>query len=244
MLKRIIRNTLTALGLDLTKNLKYDRLTTRIMEKVIAGDSNCVDVGCHKGEMLDLMLKYAPNGQLYAFEPIPAMFAHLKTKYTQKNIHLFSCALSDKKGTTTFNFVKNAPAYSGIMKRRYDVKHPEIEEINVKLDLLDHLVPENQVVKFIKIDVEGAEYGVLRGAKSILKKDKPFVVFEFGLGASDYYKTTPDMIYQLLVEECGLQISNLKGWINKKPPLSLEAFTQHYLQSKEYYFLAHPPGNS
>jgi len=244
MLKRIIRNTLTALGLDLTKNLKYDRLTTRIMEKVIANDSSCVDVGCHKGEMLDLMLKYAPNGQHYAFEPIPAMFAQLKTKYTQDNIHLFSCALSDKKGTTTFNYVKNAPAYSGIMKRRYDVKHPEIEEINVKLDLLDHLVPENQVVKFIKIDVEGAEYGVLRGAKSILKKDKPFVVFEFGLGASDYYQTTPEMIYQLLVEECGLQISNLKGWISQSPPLTLEAFTQHYLQSKEYYFLAHPPGKS
>lgn len=240
MLKRIIRNALTTIGLDLTKNLKYDRLTTQIMEKVIAKDSSCIDVGCHKGEMLDLMLKYAPQGQHYAFEPIPAMFDGLKVKYKKNNIHLFSCALSDKKGTTTFNFVKNAPAYSGIMKRRYDVKHPDIEEINVKLDLLDHLIPKDQMIKFIKIDVEGAEYGVLRGAKNILIKDKPYVVFEFGLGASDYYKTTPKMIYQLLVEECGLQISNLNDWIKHNPPLTLEKFSAAYQNSQEYYFLAHP----
>lgn len=240
MLKRIIRNILTTIGLDLTKNLKYDRLTIQIMEKVIADDSNCVDVGCHKGEMLDLMVKYAPNGQHYAFEPIPAMFQALKTKYTRENIHLYSCALSDKKGTTTFNYVRNAPAYSGIMKRKYDVKNPDIQEINVNLDLLDHLVKQDQPIRFIKIDVEGAEFGVLRGAKKTLTKDKPFVVFEFGLGASDYYKTTPEMIYNLLVKECGLHISNLKDWIGDKPPLSLEAFASAYQNAEEYYFLAHP----
>ncbi len=240
MVKRFIRNTLTTLGLDLTKNLKYDRLTTQIMAKVLTPESNCVDVGCHKGEMLELMLKFAPNGNHFAFEPIPFMFEALKTKFPQKNIHIFPAALSDRKGVTSFNFVKNAPAYSGIMKRKYDVKHPDIEEINVKLDLMENLIPSDQPIHFIKIDVEGAEFGVLKGAKNLLVKNKPFVVFEFGLGASDFYKTTPEMIYNLLVKDCGLRISNLNDWLNDAAPLSLESFTKLYQNASEYYFLAHP----
>jgi len=240
MVKRLIRNTLTTLGLDLTKNLKYDRLTSQIMAKVLKNDSNCVDVGCHKGEMLELMLRFAPDGNHYAFEPIPAMFEGLKVKFPKKNIHIFPMALSDRKGTTSFNFVRNAPAYSGIMKRKYDVKEPDIEEINVKLDLMDNLIPKEMPVHFIKIDVEGAEYGVLRGAKNILMKDKPFIVFEFGLGASEFYKTTPEMIFGFLVNDCGLKISNLGDWLNGHNPLTLDAFSATYQNAKEYYFLAHP----
>ncbi|MBU3927002.1 MAG: FkbM family methyltransferase [Bacteroidetes bacterium] len=240
MVKRIIRNFLTTLSIDLTKNLKYDRLTIQILEKVVSESSNCIDVGCHKGEMLDLILKYAPLGIHYAFEPIPVMFTALQAKYPQTSIHLFNSALSDRKGTTSFNYVKNAPAYSGIMKRKYDVKTPDIEEINVKLELLDHLIPVEQSIQFIKIDVEGAEYGVLKGAKLLLMKYKPFVVFEFGLGASDYYFTTPEMMFELLVDECGLHISNLSDWLKNKPPLNLTEFKASYENSKDYYFLAHP----
>ncbi|OFY47980.1 MAG: hypothetical protein A2W85_11055 [Bacteroidetes bacterium GWF2_41_31] len=240
MVKRIIRNFLTTLGIDLTKNLKYDRLTIQILEKVVSESSNCIDVGCHKGEMLDLILKYAPLGTHYAFEPIPVMFNALQAKYTRPNIHLFNSALSDRKGTTSFNYVKNAPAYSGIMKRKYDVKTPDIEEINVRLELLDHIIPVEQSIQFIKIDVEGAEYGVLKGAKMLLMKYKPFVVFEFGLGASDYYFTTPEMMFDLLVDECGLHISNLSDWLKNKPPLTLMEFKASYESSTDYYFLAHP----
>ncbi|MFA5419276.1 MAG: FkbM family methyltransferase [Bacteroidales bacterium] len=239
MVKRIIRNILTTIGLDLTKNLKYDRLTTQIMEKVVDHKSNCIDVGCHKGEMLNLMLKYAPQGTHFAFEPIPDLFNALKVKYPQHSVKLFSSALSDRKGTTSFNYVKNAPAYSGIMKRKYDVRNPEIEEINVKLEVLDHLIPADMPIRFIKIDVEGAEYGVLKGAKQLLTKDKPFVVFEFGLGASDYYFTTPEMMYELLVDECGLRISNLSDWLANKPTLTLSDFKASYENSMDYYFLAH-----
>ena len=50
-IKNIIRGALNLLHIDLTKNLEYDRLTNAIMKKVLKVDSNCVDVGCHKGEI-------------------------------------------------------------------------------------------------------------------------------------------------------------------------------------------------
>ncbi len=161
MIKSFIRKILTVCRIDLTKNLKYDRLTINIMKIILEKDSNCIDVGCHKGEMLDLMLKFSPDGAHHGFEPIPVLFDKLNDKYSKK-AKILPQALSDEKGSTTFNYVKNAPAYSGIKKRHYDIKNPDIEQINVDLDKLDNLIDEGFKVDLIKIDVEGAELGVLK----------------------------------------------------------------------------------
>lgn len=71
--------------------------------------------------------------------------------------------------------VKNAPAYSGIKRRRYNVQHPDIQEINVGLRRLDDVIPENVMVNFIKIDVEGGEFDVLKGAERLLKGVNPLL---------------------------------------------------------------------
>jgi FkbM family methyltransferase len=238
MIKEFARKVLNVLHLDLTKNLKYDRLTKKLMSHNLKSGSNCIDVGCHKGEMLDLMLRYAPQGKHFAFEPIPEMYENLKIKYNGQ-AEILPYALSDKEGKTTFNYVKNAPAYSGIKKRKYDIENPEITEIEVKLAKLDDIIPQDIPIDFIKIDVEGAEYGVLKGGEKIISKYKPIVVFEFGLGASDYYGTKPEDIYNLLVRDYGLKISNLKDFINNKKPLTLDEFSDTYFNAKEYYFVAH-----
>ncbi|HLY39530.1 MAG TPA: FkbM family methyltransferase [Candidatus Binatia bacterium] len=52
-----------------------------------------------------------------------------------------------------------------------------------------------------RLDVEGAELEVLRGAGRTLHRWKPYVVFEHGLGAADSYGTSPGMVHELLVAE-------------------------------------------
>ncbi|MFZ4614492.1 MAG: hypothetical protein ACOYNH_12510 [Bacteroidia bacterium] len=84
-LKDIARKTLNFLHLDLTKNLEYDRLTKKIIKQVVRTNSNCIDVGCHKGEILDEIISSAPNAYHFAFEPIPLFFENLKTKYNNYN---------------------------------------------------------------------------------------------------------------------------------------------------------------
>lgn len=236
-LKNIIRNLLNFFHLDLTKNLEYDRLTKIILKKVINSNSNCIDVGCHKGEILDVILHYAPNGKHFAFEPIPDLFNNLKTKYKNKNLKVYSCALSDTTGESTFNYVKNAPAYSGIKKRKYNTVNPDIKEIKVELNKLDNLIPDSINIDLIKIDVEGAEYKVLKGGFYTLKRCKPLIIFEFGLGASDFYGTKPEEIYKLL-NDAGLRIKTLKSFIKNKKDLSIQNFTNLYNSNKEYYFIA------
>lgn len=231
-----LRTLLNFLHLDLTKNLEYDRLTKAIMKEVIRPGFNCIDVGCHKGEILDYMLQYSPDGKHYGFEPIPYLYDHLKTKYKGK-AKILPYALSDKTGTTTFQLVKNAPAYSGINKRKYDIKDPEIEEIQVELRTLDEIIPKDLKIGFIKIDVEGGEFDVLKGGKDLIKRNQPFVIFEFGLGASDYYGTKPVELYHFLTGS-GLKISTLKSFIKRKPSLTAHEFEFLYNTNKEYYFLA------
>ncbi len=236
-MKNFLRKFLRFFHLDITKNLKYDRLTEVIMKKVIKPDSNCVDVGCHKGEILDIILKLAPQGKHFAFEPVPLFYKALNHKYHGKAL-VFDCALSDVPSTSEFQFVKNAPAYSGLKKREYKVE-PDIEIIQVQVKTLDDVVGDS-MVNFIKIDVEGGEFGVLRGGIKILKKNKPFVVFEFGIGSGINYGTVPGDFYDFITSETKLNISLLKGFLKNKKPLTKEEFVKNYNNSGEYYFIAHP----
>jgi FkbM family methyltransferase len=240
MLKEFIRRILIFLHLDVTKNIKYDRLTLEILDKVLHENSNCIDIGCFKGEILQEVMKRSPKGTHVAFEPIPGFFNALKKKFRQKQLTIHNIALSDQSGVTTFNYVVDAPAYSGIKKRDYDGKNPEIEVIEVTTDSLDHVLPTNYHVDLIKIDVEGAEFKVLKGAFNTMKNSRPIIIFEFGLGASDFYRVTPDDFYQYLATECGYQIYQLENFLKDVSPLNKDTFIEVYHSRKDYYFVASP----
>jgi FkbM family methyltransferase len=239
ILKKIIKHILYILHIDITQNQKYDRQTLQVMRKVIKSNSNCIDVGCHKGEILDVILELSPNGNHFAFEPIPYLFEALKSKYVNLPVSISQVALSDEKGKASFNIVRNAPAYSGFRRRQYNISVPEIEEVIVLTDALDNIIPVDKKIDFIKIDVEGAEYGVLKGAVDVLRRDNPVMIFEFGMGASDYYETKPEMMYYLLAQDCELKLNTMKGWLNGLPELSFEKFCELYDNNLEYYFIAY-----
>lgn len=236
-MKSIIRKLLRILHLDITLNLKYDRLTEKIFAQTLNKNSVAIDVGAHKGEVLDLMLKYAPNGKHFAIEALPHLAQALKDKY--KNTVVFQNALSDKKGKVHFNFVKNAPAYSGLKQREYAIANPDIEQIEVEMTLLDDLIPEKTPITLIKIDVEGAEYQVLLGATRILKESKPLVIFEFGLGASDRYGTSPQMILDFF-NRFDYGIYSLNSYLSNDKKLELNELIALYETKKECYFVAKP----
>lgn len=239
MLKKIIKHILYLLHIDITLNQKYDRQTIQIMRKILKSDSACIDIGCHKGEMLDVILELAPKGKHFAFEPIPSFYNLLKEKYNTSSSIIYPYALSNSKGTVTFNYVKNAPAYSGIKQRKYDISNPEIEKITVETETIDNLIPANQKINFIKIDVEGAEYGVLKGAVNTIKKSKPYIIFECGLGASDCYGTKPEEVFNLIAD-AGLKISLMIDFLQNKSSLKRDDFCRNYNERLNYYFIAHP----
>lgn len=106
--------------------------------------------------------------------------------------------------------------------------------------MLDDLIPLNKNIKFIKIDVEGAELGVLKGGFQTIKNSKLIIVFEHGIGAADYYGTTPEQIFSLLVNECGLRIFIMEQWLatGRLVDINEIQFSDAFRSGREYYFMA------
>ena len=239
-LKAAIKRLLKLLPIAFTQNQRYDRQTLQVIRKVCTPGSNCIDVGCHKGEILDQFIKYAPGGTHFGYEPIPDLYMDLVKKYAGvPNCHLFDIALSDKAGTSSFNYVVSNPSYSGLVKRTYDHPNEQDTQITVKTERLDELIPADRNIDLIKIDVEGGELLVLKGAVRTLERCKPVVIFEHGLGASELYGATPEQVYDLL-DGCGLRVSLMGRFIKNETALSREEFCRHYYGKLNYYFIAYP----
>lgn len=153
----------------ISRNEYYDRLTELIISRVLSADAVCLDVGCHVGDILRLMMYYAPAGRFVAFEPLPLYYESLCRNFP--GVTVLDCALSDTQGATSFQFVETNPGYSGLKKRRYDRATERITQISVEQRTLDSVVADLGLdrLDFLKIDVEGAELMVLKGAVETLR---------------------------------------------------------------------------
>lgn len=217
-----------------------DSLTARILARSLRPDSCCADVGCNEGQILASMVRIAPRGKHHAFEAIPALAEHLRRGFPGVRVH--AVALSDVRGETDFHLVENDPGYSGIRQRRYDRPDPLVRVIRVPVQTLDEALGDDRV-DFIKIDVEGAELQVLRGAEKTLDRWRPTIIFEHGRGAAEFYGTTPAMIHGLLVDRHRMEIRTLQGFLSGHAPLDARAFADTFERGEVWNFVASPaPG--
>lgn len=211
-----------------------------LMADVLRADSVCIDVGAHNGRILRCFLEHAPFGRHYAFEPLPHMAAALSQNFSRVIVR--ECALGETDGVTTFQHALNLPAWSGFKLQEYPLQ-VQTQEILVEMRKLDGVIPPDTPVHFIKIDVEGAELQVLRGAINTIRRCRPYVVFEYGEIHGLPYGTTPELLHDYLTSECRLNVFSLLG---KRPRLSRESFAticraataSNYARSAQGNFLA------
>jgi hypothetical protein len=126
------------------------------------------------------------------------------------------------------------------VKRKYDRPEERDTSIRVRTERLEEVLSGTPKVDFIKIDVEGAEYLVLEGARNLVLRHKPVIVFEHGKGASDCYGVTPAALHDLLCREYALRISLLADYLRGRPALDKSAFHDQFELGLNYYFIAHP----
>ncbi len=220
-----------------SKTGKYDLQTLQVMDRVLKPASNCIDVGCYKGDMLREMIRRAPQGRHFAFEPNPHQYAQIAKDFPEIEIH--NVALSDSAGTAIFQWCVSSPALSGLARREC-TQQERVEELQVQTVLLDDMIPEEVKIDFIKVDVEGAELQVFRGGARMIGRCRPVVVFEHGLGGADQFGTKPEEVFDLLQEECGLELSLMEDWLKGREPLSRKSFAAEFNSHRNFYFMAHP----
>jgi FkbM family methyltransferase len=217
-------------------NRKYDEQTFAVMSRVLKPDSNCIDVGCHTGSILREILKRAPGGAHFAFEPLPHLAEQLRQKFPTVTVH--ETTQSDTAGEATFTYIVTSPGRSGFRPCFYPTADVDMQEVIVKVDRLDNVIARDVNISFIKIDVEGAQYQVLAGGAETIRRNKPFIVFEHGDGAATFYGVSHERLFDLL-DSCGLRVSLMAKWLAGKPSLSKTGF--ELVSRSNFYFLAQPP---
>jgi FkbM family methyltransferase len=147
-----------------------------ILGPYIARDAMAVDVGANYGIFAEFLARYAQK--VLAFEPLPDLARYLG-RVLPANATVRNAALSDHEGKT----VIRVPYGHGAVYESLATVEPgnaldghAVREIPVALTRLDDCVTEK--VGFIKIDVEGHELAVLRGAQRVLREDRPNLLIE------------------------------------------------------------------
>lgn len=216
------------------RNDYYDRLTLEVMSRVLRPGSNCIDVGAHRGSILKHMVKLAPGGRHSAVEPLPMFAKGLRRAF--RNVEVHEMALSDRAGATTFRHVVTHPSYSGLSPRAYPTSGIAIRELVVQVTTLDDLVGPDRSIDFIKIDVEGGELGVIKGARGVLARYQPVVLFEHGRGGGERAVEESAEIWDEF-GSAGMSVYKPDAWLLGGGGLEREEFTDE-VRAGEYYFLA------
>lgn len=135
--------------------------------------SAAIDVGANWGMYTHHMTRHAET--CFVFEPHPAFKDRLKKIFKDK-ARVETVALSDKRGVVTLKAPKGITGLATIEQSNPVGQTGELDEFQIETRVLDDYdLPR---VSCIKIDVEGHEEKVLKGAIKLLKRDLPALLIE------------------------------------------------------------------
>jgi FkbM family methyltransferase len=146
----------------------YEPTQTQLFQELVKPGDVVYDIGAHFGYYTLLSSKLVGDGgKVIAFEPSPAnlvrLYRHINLN-DRKNVQVLELAVSDHEGIAHFE----TRTGSGVGHLADD------GPLEVKLTTLDSLT-QFPLPQVMKIDVEGAEVGVLNGAKTLFARCKPLI---------------------------------------------------------------------
>jgi FkbM family methyltransferase len=188
-------------------DVRDHELLVALMQRELREDAGCLDVGAHVGSVLREIVRLAPRGRHVAWEPLPALAEELRARFA--GVEVREAALADEAGRRELTHVIDEPGWSGLATRPTPADGP-IETLTVRCERLDDVLSDVVHPRFVKIDVEGAEVLVLRGAQETLRAHRPLIAFEHGRGSVEYHGSGPEDVHQLL-SDLGYEISGLDG---------------------------------
>jgi FkbM family methyltransferase len=136
-----------------------------------------IDVGAHRGDYTFFMRRHA--AACIAFECNPALVDLLRRRFDH-SVDIRSDAVSEREGTTVLR-IPRAQTGNGLGRATIEARNAlndfsEVDLLTVHTVRLDDVI--DRPVGLIKIDVEGHEMAVLRGAARILQDDRPNLLLE------------------------------------------------------------------
>ncbi len=198
----LILRTASASGIDLLflaynkmgilnfKDLKRsgeEFLLNEILPKSMGSDKPVLfDVGAHVGEYSTLLREAFPSAKIFSFEPSEAPFQALKKISSAKKLDIHQVALSSESGDAEIYYDKSDPGnqlaslHRGVISDLH--RAPSTSAAKVRTTSIDDFCAQKNIgyIDFLKIDTEGHELEVLRGAHGMIENKKiGMIQFEF-----------------------------------------------------------------
>jgi hypothetical protein len=154
-------------------------------------------------------------------------------------VEIKALALGDKREKLTFFQNASRPGFSGLAKA--SVSRDKVIEVPVDCETLDNVVGADRKYSFVKIDVEGAELLVLRGARQMIARDRPIILFESSYDGAATLGLKREDLFALLVDELEYKVFLVRDFLEKRAALELEGFQKAAVYPfQAFNFLAIP----
>jgi len=177
-------------------------------QSVVRPGDTVFDVGGHHGLMAIVAARLTgPDGIVISFEPNPQARRYFSENCALNqvdNVRIESVALSNEEGSTKFFVQKGPVSWNSSLFQDFASQkgRDDVETIDVQLSTLNRYVRDHGIVpKVIKIDAEGAECLILKGAMETIEEHRPAVIMEFN----------PDS-----AAAAGTTIAELQAWFEKE----------------------------
>jgi len=238
--QRYIRRDGINYKVDLTEGIdfsiflfgNFQRYITKNRYFSLRDDAIIFDIGANIGSMTLKFAQLAQKGCVYAFEPTHYAFNKLLTNI-ELNPELSRCIVPIQLFVSEHSEIKHKiKAYSSWrIDGKYTNAHPLHGGIikpaeSVPAITIDDFCREREIprIDLIKIDTDGFEYSILRGAQKSLEKFLPYIIFEIGIYVMEekgisfeqYYDYLSSFGYTLINAKNGKTIT-IKNFRNQIP---------------------------
>ena len=140
-------------------------------------------------EAVDMSKVSIDNSRFYIFEPNKVFYNQIKINLDKKiNYEIFNVALCDKDATMEFMQIPSSTSH--IIDKKYNAYKNTVDKndiATIKTNKLDTIIKEEKVAG-IKIDIEGSESSMLKGATKIIKRDRPILLLSIYHKWDDLFK--------------------------------------------------------
>jgi FkbM family methyltransferase len=186
------------------------------------------DIGAADGRTSEHYHQLFPNATIYAFEPLPKSFEQLKKNVVDKSYIIpLNYAVSDKIGTAEFHITELNDASSLLNPNQtgssFDRHHVLKNVIKVNTITIDEICKKYEIncINLLKLDAQGAEGDILKGATNMLSKNKVELIYSECQFIQLYDKATQFFELNSILHSHGYKLFNLFNLVhNQKGQLS------------------------
>jgi FkbM family methyltransferase len=199
----------------------YEAICAQKLAENVKPSTICVDVGANLGYFTILMSRLVgENGQVIAFEPMPDTYEILckNVKLNQlTNIKTIRGAVSNESGSVQLFTEPSAKLSKTASMVGYRLEGvPQATEVPA-LRLDDYYAQEKRLPDLIKMDVEGAEGSVLKGARQTIARGRPLLLVEIHAWGSPESQQVLDLLTELGYDASILEIRGQEALCLAKP---------------------------